>query len=59
LWERLGLRSLGREIRMPDGGPSRYPSSATPGAWSRSPIPKPKEPSSESAVRTGGLPAVS
>ncbi|WP_007513840.1 MULTISPECIES: GNAT family N-acetyltransferase [Pseudofrankia] len=33
LWERLGLRRIGPEITLPDGGPSLYPIWGDPGTW--------------------------
>ncbi|WP_261553593.1 hypothetical protein [Frankia tisae] len=35
LWQRLGLRRVGPEITLPDGGPSLHPIRGDPGAWSR------------------------
>jgi ribosomal protein S18 acetylase RimI-like enzyme len=34
LWERIGLRRVGPEITLPDGGPSLYPIWGDPGTWS-------------------------
>lgn len=34
LWKRLGLRRIGPEIILPDGGPSLYPIWGEPGTWS-------------------------
>jgi ribosomal protein S18 acetylase RimI-like enzyme len=35
LWERLGVRRMGPEIALPDGGPILYPIWAAQGTWCR------------------------
>ncbi|ADP83586.1 N-acetyltransferase [Pseudofrankia inefficax] len=42
LWERMGLRRIGPEITLPDGGPSLFPIWGDAGTWSLSPTPRPR-----------------